>query len=198
MHSILNKIVSFLIGLGGLGLFAIAAADSSFLILPVANDLLVIVLTSKSPSLLLYYAAMSTSGSVLGIFILDLIFRKGGQALIEKHISKRRLDYMKKKISRRYGWAVGIGSLIPPPFPMKPLVASASLMQYPRKKLLTVIAGGRFARFMAEGIVAAFFGDRILSFAEGPVVRNLVYILIAFAVIGSVVSIYVWVRNTRK
>ena len=198
MGGVYGGVISFFFGLGGLGLFLIAIADSSFLLLPVANDLLVVLLTSKHPSLLFYYAAMTTAGSVAGFFLLDLVFRKGGQEALEKHVSRKRFSYLEEKINKSGGMALAIGSLIPPPFPMKPLAATASTLQYPRKKLLTIIAGARFVRFLLDGVVAIFLGGQVLALLNDPIVQDLVYALIAIAVLGSVGSIYLWVRRSKS
>ncbi len=48
--------------LGGVGLFVIAALDSSFLSFPQVNDLLIIVLSTKYPARMPYYAGMTTIG----------------------------------------------------------------------------------------------------------------------------------------
>ncbi|MCL5743182.1 MAG: hypothetical protein M1541_04515 [Acidobacteria bacterium] len=192
-----GSILAFFFGLGGFGLFLIAIADSSFLLLPVANDLLVVLLTSKNPSLLFYYAAMTTAGSVIGFFLLDLVFRKGSQATLEKHVSSKRMDYLKGKIEKNGGMALAIGALIPPPFPMKPLAATASALQYPRKKYLTIIGGARFVRFLLDGIVAIFLGEQVLAVLNSPIVQDLVYALIVIAVLGSAGSVYLWVKRSK-
>ncbi len=52
--------------------------DSSFLFAPLGNDLLVVAMTAHpSPAMpgLLYYAGMSTIGSVLGCLLVDVILR---------------------------------------------------------------------------------------------------------------------------
>ncbi len=56
--------------LGGPGLVAIAFLDSSFLTLPEVADLLVVVFTIREPEQWLYFAAMTTIGSVAGCYAL--------------------------------------------------------------------------------------------------------------------------------
>ena len=53
--------------LGGLGLFIIALLDSSFLSFPQVNDLLIIVLSTKYPARMPYYAGMTTLGSLTAL-----------------------------------------------------------------------------------------------------------------------------------
>ena len=56
--------------LGGVGLFIIALLDSSFLSFPQVNDILIIVLSTKYPARMPYYAGMTTIGSLAGCFML--------------------------------------------------------------------------------------------------------------------------------
>ena len=64
LKTLVAAIQAWATSLGGPGLFVIAALDSSFLSFPQVNDLLIIVLSTKSPALMPYYAAMTTAGSL--------------------------------------------------------------------------------------------------------------------------------------
>ena len=57
----LSTIQDWASGLGGFGLFIIALLDSSFLSFPQVNDLLIIVLSTKYPERMPYYASMTTT-----------------------------------------------------------------------------------------------------------------------------------------
>src|SRR5580765_3699519 len=87
---------------GGLGLLALGILDSSFLFAPWGNDLLLIVLVSrnKDPLAMLYYAGMSTVGSVIGCLILDVVFRKAGEQGLDKHVPRKRLEYVRRKVNQ--------------------------------------------------------------------------------------------------
>ena len=65
--------------LGGPGLTLVAFFDSSFISLPEASDALVVILTVKHPSEWLYFAAMTTLGSVMGCYALYSLGRRGGE-----------------------------------------------------------------------------------------------------------------------
>ena len=83
---------TFALGLGGLGLFAVAFVDSSFLTLPEINDVLIVVLVTRHPGRLVYYAAMQALGSVAGSFVLYWLARKGGEAFLRKRFSAHRVE----------------------------------------------------------------------------------------------------------
>ena len=114
---------------GGIGLLVLGILDSSFLFAPLGNDLLVVAATVRSHSvpLMVYYAGMSTVGSVLGCLLVDAIFRRAGEHELEKHLPRRRLEYFKRKITDNAAWALVVASIAPPPFPFTPFVMAALL-----------------------------------------------------------------------
>lgn len=184
--------------LGGFGQLILGVLDSSFLFMPLGNDLLMVALSARKHELMLYYAAMATVGSVLGCWFLDAVVRKHGEEGLEKYVSRRRLEYVKKKVTKSAGWALTFASLMPPPFPFTPFVAASAALQYPRKKLLAVIAVTRMLRFTAVGLLAILFGRRILQWARSPVLQYGVLALIVICVAGSVVSVVSWIKRSRR
>jgi membrane protein YqaA with SNARE-associated domain len=195
-----QAVFAFILKFGGLGLLALGILDSSFLFAPWGNDLLLIVLVSREqrPLAMLYYAVMSTIGSVIGCLILDLIFRKAGEQGLNKHLPRKRLDYVKKKVNQNAGWALAVASLAPPPFPFTPFVMVASALEYPRRKLLTLIGVTRMVRFTIDGVLALMFGHRILAWAKNSVVEVLVLALTVVCTVGSIISAWSWVRRSRS
>jgi len=75
----------------------------------------------------------------------------GGEKGLERTLGHKRTEYVKKRVKKSAGWALALASLMPPPFPFSPFVAGAAAFQYPRKKLLSVIAASRFVRFSIDG-----------------------------------------------
>lgn len=171
--------------------------DSSFLFMPLGNDLLMIALTARDHVHMLYYAAMASAGSTLGVLLVDLVVRKGGEEGLERYLPKKRLDYVKKKVSKKAAWAIALACLMPPPFPFTPFIIGAAALQYPRKKLLPVVAGFRMVRFTVEGLLAMEFGRRILKLADEPALRWAILVLVVIAIGGSVFSIIRWVKSSR-
>ena len=198
LKAIVYSLFAFFARLGGFGLIGLGILDSSILFMPLGNDLLMVALTARSPHLLPYYAAMAAAGSVLGCLITDAISRKGGEAGLEKHAPKRRLAYVQRKVKRSAGWALALASLMPPPFPFTLFVAATAALQYPRKRLLTVVGVSRFARFCGIGLLAVFFGRRIIALAERPSVQAAIIGIMVVSIVGSAISIVRWVRRSRS
>jgi membrane protein YqaA with SNARE-associated domain len=185
---------------GGIGLLVLGILDSSFLFAPWGNDLLLVAMTARHPGLaqMLYYAAMSMIGSVLGCLLIDLTVRPLGAAGLERHLSKRRLAGVRIKIEKNAGSALAIASLAPPPFPFTAFVIGAAALQYPRKRILAIIGITRMVRFTVIGLLALRFGHRILKWADSPVVQGFLIGLIVVCTVGSIVSVYGWIRRTRS
>src|SRR6187551_141963 len=103
--------------LGGPGLTLVAFFDSSFISLPEASDALVVILTVKHPSEWLYFAAMTTLGSVMGCYALYSLGRRGGEALLKRRFHDRHIN-RGMAFFQRYGLlAIIVPSLLPPPMP---------------------------------------------------------------------------------
>jgi membrane protein YqaA with SNARE-associated domain len=198
MKGVASHIYVVLRHMGGFGLLTLGVFDSSILFMPFGNDLLMIALTASKHGMLPFYAAMATAGSLLGCLITDVISRKGGEQGLEKRVPRKRLEYVKKKVKKSAGWALALASLLPPPFPFTPFVIAASALQYPRKRLLTVIAVSRFTRFSIEGLLAILFGRRILRLAESPLLHYAITALVVVSVVGSVVSVTSWIKGSKK
>jgi membrane protein YqaA with SNARE-associated domain len=184
---------------GGLGLLLLGILDSSFIFAPLGNDLLVVAMTAHHHTVghLLYYSAMSTIGSVLGCLLVDVVIRPAGERGLEKHLPRRRLEYVRKRVEKSAPVALAIASIAPPPFPFTPFIMAAAALQYSRTHMLAIVGIARMARFTALGVLAYFFGERILAWADGSVVQGLLLGLTAVCLVGSVVSVYGWIKRSR-
>jgi len=190
-------VLRFFLRLGLFGLFLMSALDSSFLVLPFGNDLLLIALVSRDRESLIWiaYVIVSAIGSVVGVFFVDLIMRKAGETGLERFVSRKRIDKLKAKLENKAGITVFIATLIPPPFPFTPVVMTASALQSPRGKLLIAVFLGRLVRFGIEAVLALYFGRQLIAFMNSDVVTYIVYALIGIAVILSTLSLLRWFKR---
>lgn len=198
IDSFLKHAAGILLHLGGFGLLILGILDSSFLFVPLSNDLLIIVMTARRPSHLPYYAAMASAGSVIGCFLVDMVFRKGGEAMLQKHVSGRRLDYIKDRVNKRAGWALAFATLMPPPFPFTPFIAVTATLEYPRRKMFSIIGACRMVRFSVIGLLGIFFGTGIIKAIESAAFEWAVAFLIAISIGGSIVQILRWIRKSKR
>ena len=127
MRRLLAWIQGFAESLGGPGLFVIAYLDSSFLSFPQVCDALIVLLTVRHPERMLFYALITTLGSVAGCYSLYLVGRKGGESFLRKRFHERHVDRA-LDVFRRHGiLSVLVPSLMPPPMPFKIFVLAAGV-----------------------------------------------------------------------
>ena len=183
--------------MGVFGLFFMSTLDSSFLVLPFGNDLLLIALVSSNRDSLIWiaYVIVSAIGSVAGVLIVDVIMRKAGEKGLERFVSAKRLEKMKAKLENKAGATVFVATLIPPPFPFTPVVMTASALQSPRGKLLIAVFLGRLLRFGVEAVLALYFGRQLIALINSDVVTYFVYGLIAIAIVLSTLSLLKWLKR---
>ena len=192
-----TSIFRFFRRMGIFGLFLMSALDSSFLVLPFGNDLLLIALVSSNREGLTWigYVLVSAIGSVIGVFVIDLLMRKAGEKGLERFISKRKIEKVKSKIENKGFLTVFLATMIPPPFPFTPAVMTASALQVPKAKLLSAVFVGRLIRFGVEAILALYFGRQVIAFINSDVVSYIVYGLIAIAIVLSTLSLMRWLKR---
>jgi membrane protein DedA with SNARE-associated domain len=115
---------------------------------------------------------------------------------LEKKFSKKKTDKVYAIFSRWGFAAVAIPALLPPPFPIVPMLLAAGAMQYPTRKFLTALAVGRGVRFTILGYLGAHYGRHIVNFFSRyywPVFLG----LIAFSVLGGMYGVFEY-RRGRK
>ncbi len=196
-QAIFQAVADWVFRLGGIGLFAVGVVDSSILMAPLANDLLVVALAATHPHRMWYYALMAAAGSTAGCAITDFLSRKAEQRM-RNVIPSKRFKFVEKRMKKQAGWTLALTAVIPPPFPFTPFVAMAAGSGYARKKLLTIVFVARFARFAAEGLLALKYGKGILSLAKAPAVQYTIIALIIIAIVGSTISIFRWVHQGKS
>jgi membrane protein YqaA with SNARE-associated domain len=164
MKSFVTWIEALALQLGGPGLFLIAFLDSSFLSLPQINDLLIIWMVTKNPTLMPWYVTMATLGSIAGCTVMYFIGKKGGDALLRKRFRESHV-LRGLALFQRYGvMAILVPAILPPPAPFKIFVMLAGVAKVPLTKFWLAIAIGRGLRYLAEGILAVRYGEQALTF----------------------------------
>jgi membrane protein YqaA with SNARE-associated domain len=200
VHRLSGALFALILKFGGFGLLVLGVLDSSFLFAPLGNDVLVIAMVARHPGLLpiLYYAGMSTIGSVVGCLIVDVPFRKAGEKGLERQLSPKRLQYVRTKLESRAVLTLTVASIAPPPFPFTPFVAAAAALEYSRRRLLTIVGLARMFRFVALGVLALSVGPRLLRLAANPIVQDVLIAGVVIFTVGSALSLYGWIKRSRS
>jgi membrane protein YqaA with SNARE-associated domain len=186
----------WLIHLGGPGLILLGLADNSPIPLPGSMDVATILLAAHNRNMWIYYAIMATAGSVLGGYLMYRIARKGGKETLEKRFSKRKTTRV-YAIFERWGLvSVAIPAILPPPFPIVPMLLAAGAMQYPTRKFLAALAVGRGIRYTILAYLGAHYGRHIVNFFARYYWPVLI-VLIAFSVSGGLYGLFEYKRRQK-
>jgi membrane protein YqaA with SNARE-associated domain len=190
---------TWVFGLGGPGLIVVGVIDSSVIPIPGSVDVFTVLLTAHHRHWWIYYGAMATVGGVLGGYLTYRLARKGGKEGLEKKIGKRRAIKVYKKFERGGFTTVMLGSMIPPPFPLVPVLMAAGVMQYPAKKFLSALAIGRGIRFFGLAFLGRLYGTAIVSWLN-RYYKPFLYILIVLAILGSLATLvyFKWYRPKHR
>src|SRR5215813_2985670 len=159
-------IVHVPIYIAGPAMILIAALDSSLLSLPEINDYLVVARCYTHPEQAIFFPLFPAIGSALGCLLLYTIFSRGGRAVLHRRFRVDRIERVEKAYARFGILALAIPALLPPPLPFKIFVATAGALQFPRRRFLLTILFARSFRYYTEGVLAVFYGERVLRFLK--------------------------------
>ncbi len=190
----IRHLLAFFLQFGVFGLLLLAIADDSFLFLPIGSDLLTVILVARHHEQLPVFVLAAAAGSTIGVFLLDLVCRKGGEAGLKRIVKPKLLGYLKDKLERHAAAMLIVSCLAPPPFPFGASIAAASAFQYPRPRLLMLVFVARTVRYSLVAWAAIYYGRRILRIANSTEFMWIMGGFIAICLVGSIVSIIHWVR----
>jgi membrane protein YqaA with SNARE-associated domain len=198
LSTFFRHLLGLLIHLGYFGPFLLGIVDASFLFLPFGNDLLILGMVARNHKGYLLYVAAAVCGCTIGVFLLDLVARKLGEEGVRKMAGKARFEKLKRKIGEKGGRTLIVASLAPPPFPFTMVIAANSALEYPRKRLMGIVAASRAVRFLILGALAIKFGPSILRIAKSEPFKWTMIVFIFLCIVGSVFSVVKWLRHSRQ
>jgi len=190
-------ILPWLVRLGGPGLVVLGIADNSVIPLTGSMDVLTIWLAARHRELWPYYAVMATAGALLGGYITYSLGRKGGKEAIERKLNRRKAEKVFKRFSHWGFSTVAVSALLPPPFPLVPVLLAAGALQYSRKKFVGALALGRGIRYLLLAGFGSLYGKAIVQFFS-RYYKPAVLILVGLAVVGAVLSIAEYLRSRKN
>ena len=185
--------------LGAPGLIVIGLIDNSVIPIPGGMDVFLVLLTAHHRQWWLYYASFATAGAVIGGYVTFRLAKKGGKESLEKKIGKRRAEKVYKKFEKGGFSTIAIGSILPPPFPLVPVLMAAGVMQYPRKNFLLSLALGRAVRFFLIAYLGKLYGTAIVGWLD-RYYRPFLYVLIALGLLGGFGALFYfkWYRPRHR
>lgn len=190
-------LLHFLFHINYFGPLLMGILDSSFLMLPFGNDLLVVGLVAHNHHGIPWYVLSAACGSTIGALTLALVSRKIGEEGISKLAGKKKYDRLKNHIGSHAGPVILLGGLAPPPFPFTMVIAAAAALDYPIWRLLTVNFLARATRFALLSWLAVTFGQQVLAIAKSQPFEWGMAAFIFLCVVGSAFSLWRWFRRSR-
>ena len=95
----------------------------------------------------------------------------------------------------RWGFgAVFVGALLPPPFPLVPVLLAAGALQYSKKKFVAALALGRAVRYSLVAGVGSLYARQITGFFS-RYYKPAVLVLVGFGVIGAILTFLEYRRS---
>ena len=193
MSRFVHSLQALALAWGAPGIALVAFLDSSVLSLPEIADLLVIWMVTMHPARFALYVSSATIGSLLGCLTLYYI-GKGAETLVKSRVSTHRYDKTLSAFRRHGVMAVLVPSLLPPPAPFKPFVLLAGIAEISVAKFATAILIGRGARYLIEGLLALWYGERAIAYIRQHGVE---VAATAVVVVLAGFIVYVWWPRAR-
>ncbi|MFQ6103378.1 MAG: YqaA family protein [Candidatus Glassbacteria bacterium] len=151
---------------GVVALFLLAFSESSFF--PVPPDVLLIALSISKPGKAIFYALITTIGSILGgmlgYTIGEFGFESIGQPIIEWYGAMDSYHRVRVLFEQYDAWAIGIAGFTPIPYKVFTISAGAFKINF--WVFLAASAVSRAARFFLVGGLIRIFGNKIREYID--------------------------------
>ena len=154
--------------LGAFGLFIAAILDSSPIPTFGGADILVAILSATHRNPWYEYAAVATSGSLIGAYITFRLARRAGVTWLQQHFKRSRVSATLRFFDRWGTTALATSTAVPLPFPTSMLFAAAGVSGYNTRKFAIVVTSCRGARYALLGLLAAHYGRHFVRVLRHP------------------------------
>jgi len=145
-----------------IALFWLAFAESSFF--PIPPDVLLIAMCVAQPEHSLYYAFITSAGSLLGGMAGYGLGRGAGRPLIKRILSDKSLHAAEVLYNRFDVWAIGIAGFTPIPYKIFTVTAGAFAIRFITFVIASAIS--RSARFFLVATAFYIWGDTIQAWID--------------------------------
>ena len=178
--------------LGAVGLIILGIIDQSILPMPGSMDALTVILTARTREHWALYWVMATAGALLGAYITYRLSRKGGKEALKRRFPRDVIGKVEAAVEKHGFAALFVACLLPPPFPLTPVVVAAGALQYPEREFLLAVGSARLIRYGIVVWLAYIYGRTIMR----VVTRHQTVIVISFLVfsLGGALVGWLWTR----
>jgi membrane protein YqaA with SNARE-associated domain len=165
-------------------------------VVPFGIDALVIVLAAGYGELFWIFLPLVTAVSVGGAAFTYWIGRTAGDAGLPRLVPPQHLERIKARLDRTGTGALAVAAVLPPPFPLTPVLLTCGALNLNRWKLLMVFGTMRLIRFGTVALLTRHYGEQFLQMIDADVFHTAVrsLMLVALGAI-SVAAAVVWSRT---
>ena len=196
MRAFFFSVLGYFLSPFGIVLMGVLDASMVFF-LPLGIDFVVIIMSARKPDLFWLYAVLATIGSVIGAAGTFWIGKKAGETGLARFVGPKRLKRVKASVDRESFLVAGL-ALIPPPFPFTPFVLASGALGMNPWSFFGMLAAVRAFRFTVEAALASHYGRGVLRWMRTPTFQAVVFVFIALAVIGTIVSAVLAYRSSKS
>jgi membrane protein YqaA with SNARE-associated domain len=155
----LARLNEYLLFMGIPGLLVISFLDSAAIPMAGGPDAVIILLSWRSPAVTYLIVLAAAIGSTLGCLVLYGIGKKGGAKALSR-FNPERVAWIERKMQEYGAWAIFAAVMAPPPFPTKPFILAAGVLQAGKRRFAASVFAGRLVRYSLLGYLGAKFGDQ--------------------------------------
>lgn len=167
-----------------IALFWIAFAESSFF--PIPPDVLLIGMCVANPERSLYFALITSVGSLLGGMAGYGLGRGAGRPLVKRLLSEKNLHAAEALYNRFDIWAIGIAGFTPIPYKVFSISAGAFSIRFVTFVIASALS--RSTRFFIVATAFYLWGDHIHAWIEEYF--NVATLIISVALVGGFLVIH--------
>ncbi|MGQ9898430.1 MAG: YqaA family protein [Acidobacteriota bacterium] len=179
----------WLAGFGAFGVLLLAYVDSIIPLTPIPDATL--ALLCAQGVLWWWVAALAAIGSSLGCMTVYWLVRRLRQRFLGRSLLARRLSVERQarieQLIRQYDIvALAVAAVMPPPFPFKPFVICAGLLEFHQGRLFVGLFIGRAMRYGTLAYLSMRYGNEAMGMLE----RHTGWFFLGVGVIVAVLSVY--------
>jgi len=143
-------------------------------VVPFGIDALVIVLAAKYGNVFWIFPPIVTAISLAGAALTYWVGRATGDAGLPRLIPPHHLERIKMRLNRRSSGTLAVAAVLPPPFPLTPVLLTCGALHLDRWRFFLVFGTMRLVRFGAVALLARHYGDRLVQMLDAATLLQMV------------------------
>jgi membrane protein YqaA with SNARE-associated domain len=173
------------------GPLLLGALDASLIFfLPLAIDMVVIIMSARHRDLFWMYPLLAAIGSTIGSAITFAIGRLIGENGLKRFGSPARVDRVLRRVRDKGAVALAVPALIPPPFPFTLFVLTSGALDVDRWRFFGTLFLMRLLRFATESLLALAYGRAIIAWLRSEFMEHVITVFVILAIAGTAWSFY--------